>query len=75
MKTKELKFDYIWFWKVKLPERKGQPCRVLARGKMNSILVEFEDRFKVITSRFAVRKRKLFEEKFNCLFPHLYKIE
>jgi SH3 domain-containing protein len=45
-----------WFWKTRLPERKGQKCRVLARGKMNSILVEFEDGYKVVTSRFAVRK-------------------
>jgi hypothetical protein len=52
-----IKYDHIWFWKTRLPERNGQPCRVLARGKMNSILVEFEDGFTVITSRFAVRKR------------------
>lgn len=51
-----MKFDHIWFWKVKLPERKNKPCRVLARGKMNSILVEFEDRFRVLTSRYAIRK-------------------
>lgn len=50
-------YDHIWFWKKRLPERKGQACCVLARGKMNSILVEFEDGFKVITSRFAIRKR------------------
>ena len=51
-------FDRVWFWKSRLPERKGQACRVLARGKMNSILVEFEDGYKVVTSRFAVRKTK-----------------
>ena len=50
-------FAYIWFWKSRLPERKGQPCRVLARGKMNSILVEFEDGVKVMTSRYAVIKQ------------------
>ena len=50
-------YDHIWFWKTRLPERKGQPCRVLARGNMNSILVEFEDGYRVVTSRFAVRKR------------------
>jgi len=50
-------YDHIWFWKTRLPERKGQRCRVLARGKMNSILVEFEDGYRVVTSRFAVRKR------------------
>jgi len=48
--------NYIWFWKKKLPGRKGQPCKVLKRGKMNSVLVEFTDGYKVITSRFAVRK-------------------
>lgn len=46
---------HTWFWKSRLPERKGQLCRVLARGEMNSILVEFEDGYKVVTSRFAVR--------------------
>lgn len=49
---------HTWFWKSRLPERKGQPCNVLARGKMNSILVEFEDGYKVVTSRFAVRLAK-----------------
>ena len=50
------KFTHTWFWKSKLPERKGQECRVVARGKMNSILVEFKDGYKVVTSRYAVRK-------------------
>ena len=49
---------YYWFWKKKLGDRNGQKCRVLARGKMNSILVEFEDGYRVITSRYAVRKLK-----------------
>ncbi len=49
-------YQYVWFWRSRLPERKGEPCRVLARGKMNSILVEFVDGFKVVTSRYAVRK-------------------
>ena len=51
-------FDHIWFWKTKLPERKGEKCRVLVRGRMNSILVEFEDGYKVVTSRYAVREIK-----------------
>ena len=51
-----VEFDHIWFWKTRLPERKGQRCRVLARGRMNSIKVQFEDGFIVITSRYAVRK-------------------
>ena len=36
--------------------RNGQRCKVTARGKMNSIRVEFEDGFVMITSRHAVRK-------------------
>ena len=53
----EANFDYIWFWKKKLPERKGQRCRVLIRSKrLNSVLVEFEDGFRTNTSRFAIRK-------------------
>ena len=51
-------FDHVWFWLARLGDRKGQSCRVVARGKMNSILVEFEDGFRVVTSRYAVRKRK-----------------
>ena len=47
---------YVWWWKSRLPERKGQRCEVLARGKMNSILVRFEDGFRVLTSRYALRK-------------------
>jgi len=49
-------YDHIWFWRARLPERKGHPCRVLARGRMNNILVEFQDGYKVVTGRYAVRK-------------------
>ena len=49
-------FDHVWFWRSRLPERKGQRCRVLARGAMNSVLVEFEDGTKTVTSRYAVRE-------------------
>lgn len=49
-------FDHVWFWKSRLPERKGQRCRVLVRGGRNSIAVEFADGERVITSRWAVRK-------------------
>lgn len=50
-------FDNTWFWRSVQPHRKGQPCRVTARGKMNSIEVEFPEGEKVITHRYAVRKR------------------
>jgi len=36
-------------------DRRGEPCRILARGAKNSVLVEFLDGFRVVTSRHAVR--------------------
>jgi hypothetical protein len=60
--------DHVWFWRprgdaladaARLPRmdnRKGQPCRVVARGRMNSVLVEFADGFRVVASRYAVRR-------------------
>ncbi len=49
---------HVWFWRKWLGERKGQPCRVLARGALNTCLVEFADGVKVVTIRYAVRKMK-----------------
>ncbi|HZP33944.1 MAG TPA: hypothetical protein VFB23_11350 [Candidatus Acidoferrales bacterium] len=54
-------FDQVWRWRpgpMRPIDRKGQRCRVVASGKMNSVCVEFEDGFRVITSRYAVRKAK-----------------
>jgi phage gp16-like protein len=47
---------HYWYWRAKLPERHGQPCRIVATGRLNSALVEFADGFRVVTSRRAVRK-------------------
>jgi hypothetical protein len=44
---------YIYRWNRQ--GRKGQPCKVLCRGKMNSCLVEFD---RMVTSRNAIRKTK-----------------
>lgn len=52
------RFPYVWHWRKWLGDRKGQRCRVIARGTMNSALVEFEDGARVITSRYAVRKAR-----------------
>lgn len=55
-------FPYVYRWNrpdVGPRSRKGQPCAVTARGKMNSIRVEFADGFKMITSRYAVRKARV----------------
>ena len=51
--------SYVYFWnRPEGASRKGQPCKVTARDKMNSIRVEFEDGFRMITSRNSVRKEK-----------------
>jgi hypothetical protein len=49
-------YDYVWHWRKHLPERNGQRCRVLARGKMSSALVEFEDGYRAVVSRYALRR-------------------
>ena len=60
--TRGQDLTHVWAWgtcKGKYPEtgkRKGRQCRVLARGKKNSILVEFEDGYRAVVSRYAVRK-------------------
>ena len=51
-------WSHVWYWRSHLPERKGQRCHVTARGAMNSIRMEFEDGYRVITSRYAVRRFK-----------------
>lgn len=56
--TTEPEFDHVWYWRTNLPERKGQACRVIARGKMNSVWIEFEDGVSHIVSRYAIRKRR-----------------
>jgi len=53
--AKSKNLSYVWYWKKRLPHFKDKPCRVLASGRMNSILVEFENGYRVVTSRFAVR--------------------
>lgn len=49
---------YRWFWRAKLPERHGEPFRVICRGAMNSCLIEFADGWRYVTSRNALRKIK-----------------
>jgi hypothetical protein len=49
-------FDHVWNWTRRLPERFGTRCRVLARGTLNNVLVEFEDGLKVVASRYAAIK-------------------
>lgn len=48
---------YVFRWGKYLPHWKGRLCRVLARGKLNSALVRFEDNGeRAIVSRNALRR-------------------
>lgn len=40
-------------------DRVGQACRVVARGALNSVLVEFDDGLRTVCSRYAVRRAPL----------------
>ncbi len=51
-------FTHVYFWRKFGHGRKGQLCNVIARGKLNSICVEFADGYKMITNRRAVRRVK-----------------
>jgi len=51
-------YPFVWTWKTRLPERRGMSHRVIARGKLNSCMVEFEDGERFVTSRNALRRRK-----------------
>ena len=47
-------FPYRYAWNR--CEKKDWPCKVTARGKLNSCRVEFPDGFVMVTSRNALRK-------------------
>ena len=60
-KTAESEYPYVYAWgpRGNLPgamSRKGERCRLLCRGAMNSAAVEFEDGFRAVVSRNALRK-------------------
>lgn len=58
-KPKRNRWPYIFRWGTVMgmpTGRKGQRCRVLARGKLNSCLLEFEDGSKVISNRNALKR-------------------
>lgn len=58
-----VRYDHFWHWRARLPHRKGMACRVVARSRrLGSVLVEFEDGYQVVTSRYAVRRANLGSE-------------
>ncbi len=74
-------FPYVWYWRKHLPGRKGQRCRVLTRSRrMNSALIEFEDGFRVVTSRNALRRVDptpggSAEERRTAALPSLFPVQ
>jgi hypothetical protein len=60
------RFPYRWAWgygqrvwalRDDRQNRKGQACRVVCRGTMNSALIEFEDGHRMVASRNGLRRR------------------
>lgn len=49
---------HVYRWKRYRPEWFGRPCRVVARGGMNSVLIEFAGGERAVVSRHAVRRAK-----------------
>ena len=52
--------NHIYSWKNN-PKRAlmyGRACRIVSRGKMGSLLIEFANGQKEITSRRAIRKMR-----------------
>ena len=49
-------YPFVWRVSCRLPERKGERCRVLANGAKWTSLVEFVDGYRVFTSRRYLRR-------------------
>lgn len=48
---------HVWHLRLWLGERKGQKCRIVAGpSRMGTILIEFEDGYRAVTDRRAVRR-------------------
>lgn len=51
-------YVYAWGNNEKRSTLKGRRCRILARGTMRSVLIEFEEGEKVVSSFRALRKEE-----------------
>jgi len=49
-------YKYTWSNNSKRKTLKGRKCRIMARGRMNSIMIEFTDGQREVVSRWAVRR-------------------
>jgi hypothetical protein len=49
-------YKYLWGNNELRAKYKGKYCVILARGRMNSVLVQFEDGHRIITSRYSIKE-------------------
>lgn len=58
MQTKAMSFDYKYSWRnnEKRQTLYGRRCRIVARGALNSIMIEFEDGQREIVSGNSIRR-------------------
>lgn len=47
-------------------DRRGRQCRIIARGKKNTILLEFEDGYRMTTSGNFIRRLHEFERRVDA---------
>jgi len=52
----EERYRYVWGNNEKRKTMKGRECKVIARGKKNSICIEFDNGQREIVSRNSIRK-------------------
>lgn len=50
---------YAWGNNQKRARLKGRPCKIIAHGKMNSRLIEFDDGRREVVSGNSIRRLKL----------------
>jgi hypothetical protein len=66
----EYKFIYNWANNSKRKTMKGRKCRILAKGKKNSIMIEFEDNKQI--EIVSINSLKLFEGKKESNLKELF---
>lgn len=49
---------HYWSWKKWLGQYYGSPCRLIATGALNQVLLEFPDGTRHVTLRYGLRKQK-----------------
>lgn len=52
------RFPLVWHWRKFHGDRKGMACRRVCQGRNGNALIEFEDGFRVVAPRHAVRRPK-----------------